>query len=130
MCILETVQGTFASPHKHSQPAIHHGPSAPRAEAAHLQEGAPSMEPGGPHSRVLVSGSPGITTPSQGRSILSVAPECFSSSAKHEFIQETEVLGTFVVANEQYFLICRTENPHIKTGPNCQRGVSNKQTYP
>lgn len=73
------------------------------------------MECGRSHSRVLVSASPGITTPSQGRSILSVAPVCFISSAKHEFILEREVLGTFAVANEQYFLICRTQNAHTKT---------------
>lgn len=73
------------------------------------------MECGSSHSMVLVSGSPGITKPSQGCSILSVAPVCFISSAKHEFILERDVLGTFVVANKRYFLICRTQNPHIKT---------------
>lgn len=73
------------------------------------------MERGSSHCRALVSGSPGIATPSQGRSILSVAPVCFISSAKHESILERDVLGTFVVANEQCFLICRAQNPPIKT---------------
>ena len=40
-------------------------------------------------------------SPGQGHSILSVAPACFISSAKHEFILEQDVLGIFTEVNEQ-----------------------------
>ena len=82
------------------QPVPQHSLSASCSEDSCSQSGAQVQSMAVPALQLL-SVAHRNQSPGQGHSILSVAPVCFISSAKHEFILEQDVLGIFTEVNKQ-----------------------------
>lgn len=80
-------------------------------------------------SPALVSSSQGITA--KGHSILSVAPVCFISSAKHEFIPwEQDVLAGSQRSTSSTSLYAEHKIITCKSDPTGSMGFKVKQTHP